>query len=85
MLMASNSGTLADMDSLAFGAPKPARFWQFAGAVMAGNVAALATGYFTRKLSTKSSDEDKNLAAAFAGAGMFWLVGGLTWAALTAD
>lgn len=66
--------------------PRPASFWHFVGAVSAGNVAAFGAAYLTRKvMEDTASDDKRNLAAAFVGLGTFWLVGGLTWALISAD
>lgn len=58
-------------------------FWRFAGAVVAGNVAALGAVYIARKALVGEHETTQKTAAAFTGLSAFWLVGGLTWVALS--
>lgn len=62
---------------------RPMSFWHFAGSVMAGNAAAVAAVYLTRKAFERDSEAIRNTAAAFTGLAAFWLAGGLTWVALS--
>jgi hypothetical protein len=72
------------LNGLALGqATRPASFWQFAGSVVAGNVAALGAAYLTRAATRGETESTRNTAAAFTGIAAFWLVGGLTWVMLT--
>jgi fructose-1,6-bisphosphatase/inositol monophosphatase family enzyme len=54
------------------------RFWDFAGGVTAGALAGGAAAALARR----GFSGNRDLAASFARAGAFWIVGGLVWLAL---
>jgi hypothetical protein len=56
------------------------RFMDFAGAAIAGNLAAAGTVWLTRKAVV--DPKIQHAATVFTGLAAFWLVGGLTWLAL---
>ena len=60
----------------------PVRFAHFAGATLAGNVAAGGAAWVTRRLLQNDHPETQRTASVIVGLSMFWLVGGLTWVAL---
>jgi len=60
----------------------PASFWCFFGAVAAGSTAGAGTAWLTRKAFKGAHQTTQDTAATLAKLGAFWLVGGLTWAAL---
>jgi hypothetical protein len=65
-------------------ASEPCRvgFWRFAGAVSAGSVAGLGASWIASKAWPDETTAQK-VGAAFIKLGAFWIVGGLTWVALS--
>ena len=64
---------------------KPPRFWQFAGAVIAGQLASMGVTYATRSALVGKAESTQKCGAAFAGIAAFWLIGGVTWLVLTRE
>jgi hypothetical protein len=72
-------------NALALAAAEPCapKFWHFVGAVAAGSVGRQVARWATAKAYNEGGSSSERLAATFAGIAGFWLVGGLTWVALS--
>jgi hypothetical protein len=57
-------------------------FWRFAGAVTAGSTAALGASWLAGKAWDEGTTAQR-VGTTFIRLGAFWIVGGLTWVALS--
>jgi hypothetical protein len=74
--------TAGELSGIANPGERISSFARFSGAVIAGQLSAMGARYAAKKLLANDPETAKT-ASTFIGIGAFWLVGGLTWVALT--
>jgi len=67
------------MDEIDLAQPCAVSFWRFAGAVIAGNLAAIGIGALAGNHFKNDATITRKTAMTFAKIGTFWLVAGGTW------